>query len=73
MKVLNIVTVLKRDLYARAILVECPRCGLPLALRPFVITNLEEGINTMGPCEYCGETLAMMVAALGGEIWPVAE
>lgn len=72
MKIVNIVKVLNRDLYARTILVECPSCSLPLALRAYVITNLEDGINTVGPCEYCGETLAMMVSTLGGEVWPLA-
>jgi hypothetical protein len=33
---------------------------------------LEDGINTVGPCEYCSETLALMVSALGGEVWPLA-
>jgi hypothetical protein len=69
---MKIVTILRRDLLERTILVECPRCGLPLALRPFVITNLEDGINTGGLCEYCGEPLELMVSALGGEVWPIA-
>jgi hypothetical protein len=37
-----------------------------LALRPSVITNLEDGIDSIGRCEYCAETLDMTVAALGG-------
>jgi hypothetical protein len=42
---MKITTVLRRDLFARTIVVECPNCGGPLALRPFVIINLEEGID----------------------------
>jgi hypothetical protein len=72
MKIVNIVKALNCDLYARTIRVECPSCGLPLALRSYVITNLEDGINTVGPCEYCGEIMALMVSALGGEVWPLA-
>jgi hypothetical protein len=42
----------------------------PRALRPSVITNLEDGIDAIGRCEYCSDTLEMTVAALGGQVWP---
>jgi hypothetical protein len=66
----KIVKCLNRDLVARTILVECPNCGGPLSLRPDVITNLEEGITTVGACEYCDQALELSVGALGGEVWP---
>jgi hypothetical protein len=67
---MKITTVVRRDLVARIIVVECPNCGGPLALRPSVITNLEDGIDSIGRCEYCARTLEMTVAALGGQVWP---
>ena len=39
---MKITKIIQRDLAGRTIVVECPNCGGPLALRPSVITNLEE-------------------------------
>jgi hypothetical protein len=67
---MKITKIIQRDLAGRTIVVECPNCGGPLALRPSVITNLEDGIDAIGRCEYCSETLEMSVAALGGRSGP---
>lgn len=67
---MKITKIIQRELAGRTIVVACPNCGGSLALRPSVITNLEEGIDTIGRCEYCGEPLEMSVAALGGHVWP---
>jgi hypothetical protein len=65
---MKITRIVQHDLAARTIGVECPSCRWPLALRPSVITNLEDGIHAIGRCEYCSETLEMTVAALGGQV-----
>lgn len=65
---MKIVRIRSRDIIAGTILVE--RCALPLALRSYAISDLEDGIDTVGPCQYCGESLEMDLA-LAGDVWPL--
>ena len=67
---MRITNVLRRDLCARGILVECPHCLGPLSLQDYAIANLEDGIDTLGACEYCGQMLMLTAPGLGQDVWP---
>lgn len=68
----RVLTVLKRDRYARTITFACPACGRPVN---FNAVKLEDGFVDLGtfcPNAACAKRTQVTLGALGGYIWPAS-